>query len=272
MQASYRKEVENYRVLKRKNFKFYPHFHRQMEMLYLESGRKEVVIDGEVFQIEAGDVCISFPNQMHEYRFLEESRCYLLLMSIEDLDEYRQELTECLPANPIVKKTELPEYFPALWHELYDNYVETEDIRRSKAIGRMLFSIVFSGLEMKSGRSLTNMSGIQDVLEYIAKHYTEEISIEQVAKMTGFSVSSLSRIFSKKMHTTFTAYVNMLRVLKAQKRLRKTDKGIDEIAAECGFKSRRTFFRIFRANCGCTPGEYRKQLELPGNGVTKTSK
>lgn len=182
---------------------------------------------------------------------------YLLIMPIEDVEEYRHELTECIPVNPIIKKDRLPEFFSALWLDFFHNYEKGADIRESKAVGRMLFSILFSRLEMQTGRDRADMSEIQLVLDYIAKRYTKDISLEEMAKMTGISVSSITRIFSKKMHTTFTSYVNALRVMRAQKQLRKTKKGMEEIAAECGFGSKRNFFWVFRAECGCTPGEYR---------------
>ena len=140
------------------------------------------------------------------------------------------------------------------------------DIRENKAIGRMLFSVLFSQLTLKNGRNMADMSEIQVVLDYIAKHYTKDISMDGMARRTGISVSSLTRIFSKKMHTTFTAYVNNLRILRAQKYLRKTDMGMEEVAVECGFGSKRNFFRVFRAECGCTPGEYRKRVRRTGTG------
>lgn len=260
MQARYIKEIEEYRVLSKENFEYYPHFHVQMEILYLERGKEEVVIDGRLFQMEGGDVCISFPNQVHDYRLIEENMAYLLIMPIEDVEEYRRELTESIPVDPIIRKEKLPEYFSALWLDFFHNYTKGVDIRESKAVGRMLFSMLFSRLEMKAGRNMSDMSEIQLVLDYIAKHYTEDISMDGMAKMTGISVSALTRIFSKKMHTTCTSYVNALRVMRAQKQLRKTDKGMEEIAAECGFGSKRNFFRVFRTDCGCTPGEYRKHI------------
>ena len=115
-QARYIKEIEDYRVLSRENFEYYPHFHVQIEIMYLERGREEVIIDGSHFRMEEGDVCISFPNQVHEYRLLEENMACLLIMPIEDVEEYRQELTEYVPENPVVRKDGLPGYFSQLWY------------------------------------------------------------------------------------------------------------------------------------------------------------
>lgn len=265
-QARYIKEIEDYRVLSKENFEYYPHFHVQIEIMYLERGKEEVLIDGSRFLMEEGDVCVSFPNQVHEYRLLEENMAYVLIMPIEDVDEYRQELTECIPENPVVKKSSLPEYFSRLWLDFFNRHKKGMDIRESKAVSRTLFSMLFSRLTLRDGRNMADMSEIQVVLDYIAKHYTEDISIDGMAKKTGISVSSLTRIFSKKMHTTFTAYVNALRILRAQKCLRKTAKGMEEVAVECGFGSKRNFFRVFRAECGCTPGEYRKSVSGAGHG------
>lgn len=240
-QARYIKEIEDYRVLSRENFEYYPHFHVQIEIMYLERGREEVIIDGSHFRMEEGDVCISFPNQVHEYRLLEENMAYLLIMPVEDVAEYRRELTECVPINPIVRADMLPGYFSYLWRDYFDKHRKGMDIRESKAVGRMLFSILFSRLALKDGRNMANMSEIQVVLDFIAKHYTEDISIDRMAKKTGISVSSLTRIFSKKMNTTFTVYVNALRILRAQKCLRKTERAMEEVAVECGFGSKRNF-------------------------------
>lgn len=60
MQARYIKEIEEYRVLSKENFEYYPHFHVQMEILFLERGKEEVVIDGRLFQMEGATFALVF--------------------------------------------------------------------------------------------------------------------------------------------------------------------------------------------------------------------
>ncbi len=96
------------------------------------------------------------------------------------------------------------------------------------------------------------------VTNYIDEHYTEGISLENVAEATGISRYYVSHLFKELMGTTFVGYVNELRLNRAAMLLVTTDKPIIEIASLSGFNNLSNFNRAFKMHFGRTPSSYRK--------------
>ena len=96
------------------------------------------------------------------------------------------------------------------------------------------------------------------VTNYIDEHYTEGISLDEVAGQTGISRYYVSHLFKELMNTTFVGYVNELRLNRAAMLLVTTDKPIIEIASISGFNNLSNFNRAFKMHFNKTPSAYRK--------------
>ncbi|MBN2159649.1 MAG: helix-turn-helix transcriptional regulator [Spirochaetes bacterium] len=99
---------------------------------------------------------------------------------------------------------------------------------------------------------------IQQVVEYINKNYTCDLSREGLAATVNVHPDNLGKLF--KMHTSkkMGDYINELRVKDAARRLAQTDESIIDIAFSVGFDSLRTFNRVFPKFMKVTPEKYRK--------------
>jgi AraC-like DNA-binding protein len=88
------------------------------------------------------------------------------------------------------------------------------------------------------------------------------ISRKAIADQLGTNEKHLRYTISRNTGMGFTAYVNSVRLLHARQLLSHPDKHdtIDAIAIDSGFRSRTTFFRIFRNQYGLSPDEFRKLL------------
>lgn len=96
------------------------------------------------------------------------------------------------------------------------------------------------------------------VTNYIDEHYTEGVSLDEVAGKTGISRYYVSHLFKELMDTTFVGYVNELRLNRAAMLLVTTDMPIIEIASVSGFNNLSNFNRAFKMHFGKTPSAYRK--------------
>ena len=72
------------------------------------------------------------------------------------------------------------------------------------------------------------------------------------------SPSYLCREFKKQTNSTIVQYINVTRVMNAQRQLMETDKNITQISAETGFSNLTHFNRVFKSVTGATPSGYRK--------------
>ena len=96
------------------------------------------------------------------------------------------------------------------------------------------------------------------VTNYIDEHYSEGVSLEEVADATGISRYYVSHLFKELMDSTFVGYVNELRLNRAAMLLMTTDMPVIEIASLSGFNNLSNFNRAFKMYFDKTPSSYRK--------------
>ncbi|MFC3768079.1 helix-turn-helix domain-containing protein [Paenibacillus sp. GCM10012303] len=104
------------------------------------------------------------------------------------------------------------------------------------------------------------------VLDYVASHYGEDLSLELVADKLNLSRGYLSTYFHEKTGQTFSDYVNGLRMQRAKEMLSETDTLIQDIAGRVGYQNVNSFIRMFKRICGLTPGEFRRLALQEGGG------
>lgn len=112
---------------------------------------------------------------------------------------------------------------------------------------------------------------ITQALTFLSEHYQENITLRDCAEAAGYSESYLSRLFRQKSGVTFHAYLQNLRLSKAEWMLAYTDAPVTEIAGLSGFMNSKTFYRAFRAKWKLSPLTYRgAQADAPPPGASAT--
>lgn len=106
---------------------------------------------------------------------------------------------------------------------------------------------------------------LQKSLDYIDKHFAQNISMAEVANHIGVSYGYLSYILNESVDGGFVRILRNRRIKEAKKLLTGSDLRIYDIAEQCGFTNSRYFCTMFYADMGMTPTEYRKK-NYRGNG------
>jgi len=106
-------------------------------------------------------------------------------------------------------------------------------------------------------RDRANADRIRQMLCFIAKNYTEEITVELISRSVGFHPNYAMNLFRKTFGTTLVNYVTRHRVSHAQRLLASSDQKIVDVAMSSGFNSLSRFNDAFKRACGCSPREYR---------------
>ena len=99
----------------------------------------------------------------------------------------------------------------------------------------------------------------EQIALYIAQHYTEPLTAEQISQSVGLHPNYAMAMFKKTMGVTLIDSVTQHRVSHAQRLLATTDEKIIEVALRSGFGSLSRFHDAFKKWCGCPPNQYRKQ-------------
>ena len=97
------------------------------------------------------------------------------------------------------------------------------------------------------------------VTEYIATHYAEDITLDQLAQLVGTSPANFRRQFTRTFGISPGRYITTIRLNAVRKLLETTDKLVSEIAAETGFWDQSHLTKLFKRERGITPGEYRRR-------------
>jgi len=99
------------------------------------------------------------------------------------------------------------------------------------------------------------------VLHVLNEHASGRTTLHELAKATNLTERSLSELVLRTTGFTPMRYLLELRLNTAMKLLRHTDRSIERIARECGFRNRSYFTRVFTNQRQTTPAAFRRQAK-----------
>ena len=257
---------------------FEAHWHIPLEvMMPLENGYT-VECGGLRREIAEREVALIAPGAVHALEAPAEGRRVFLQADISCFTQIRELdiLFSVLPPLTVIGK-EAP-------HPVWREAAETFDRIQKDYFGEYAFSgmAVYAGLfrllslagEMfaspqgeKTGEDRNSRHKYKErftaVCEYIREHCTEQITLEQTAKVAGFSKYHFAHLFREFTGVTFYRYLNQQRIMRAQSMLADPECTVTEAAMQCGYVSLSSFNRMFKQVKGCTPSQFRNIHNSP---------
>ena len=100
---------------------------------------------------------------------------------------------------------------------------------------------------------------INFILDYVEKHYAEDIYLNLFADKLSLTSAYISSYFKEKMNVNLTDYLNSYRIKKAITLIANPQNKNKDVAEAVGLQNINTFIRLFKKYTGYTPGEYRKK-------------
>lgn len=110
---------------------------------------------------------------------------------------------------------------------------------------------------------------INRVIDYLQTHLSEAPKLEELAKVACFSEFHFHKIFTAVTGESVNNFTNRLRLEKAAKLLRFSERSITDIALDCGFSSSSTLSRSFKAHFGVTPRQLKKDGQFKNSKICK---
>lgn len=95
------------------------------------------------------------------------------------------------------------------------------------------------------------------ICNYINEHCGEDLTLDEISDLSGFSKYHFSRLFKQFTNVSFYRYLNNKRIAYAENLLMNDELTITEIALQCGFSSLSSFIRMFKIVKNCTPTEFK---------------
>lgn len=156
----------------------------------------------------------------------------------------------------------------SLLYRLDDNYfedfVQTENSLTStfdnfNLMMDYLIKMLSEYSSNKINMDLIKNDTFRQILEYINKNFTDEISFQQICYTYSINPSYLSQIFKKEIGITFTNYITQLRINYAKELLTNTNLLISEISEKVGYKQYFYFAKIFKKTTSMSAKQYRDE-------------
>ena len=99
------------------------------------------------------------------------------------------------------------------------------------------------------------------VSNYVRRHFSEKICVEDIARELFMSRPYLSAKFSREAGISLTDFILKQKTEEAKRLLRCSDKSAAAISSYLGFSSQSHFSRVFRKYSGKTPAGYRDKYQ-----------
>ena len=255
------------------------HSHGFNELVIILKGTALHVIDEHAVPVRSGDVFVIARDHIHQYRDLHGLALANILFDAEALKMEQWDL-RTLPGFHALFSIE-PTF--RVQHKLQSrlqlaerqlNHVNSllrnltyETANRSPGY-RVMASGLFMQLAVYLSRCYSSetteesigLLRIGDAIAHIETHYTENMTLEELAEKSHLSKRHFQRIFHDCMGRSPIDHLMHVRIQKAVELLRSTERSITEIAFDSGFQDSNYFARCFRKIMNQTPRDYRRQF------------
>ncbi|MGE6632071.1 AraC family ligand binding domain-containing protein [Bacillus sp. NPDC077027] len=238
--------------------KFPNHFHEYYVVGFIENGRRRLICQNQEYSIEAGDIIIFNPYDNHaceqinhqtlDYRCLniKPEAMAKVFKGMDQLPHFKV---------PVISQSEHTEQ---LYH-LHQMITEEAPIfNKEETFYFLMKQLVEDYADIPEEKPFrANEQKIENVRQYIEHHYTENVSLDELAQLVEMNKYSLLRAFTKLRGITPYRYLQTLRVNRAKKLLTQGIKPV-EAAALTGFTDQSHLSHFFLEFIGLTPGQYQQ--------------
>lgn len=249
----------------------YPsHWHAPLEIIMPLVNHYRITCCNKLFTLREGDILIINPGVIHNIEADAGKRLifqadFTLLHRIKELEATLSIISPALVITP-EDNSEAHEKIKLLLNGISDEYFADAPLSEAFIYSKLIEIFVLIGRNYSlNARSFnSNLQKQREYTErfmfvcnYISEHCNEDLSLDFIADISGFSKFHFSRLFKKFTNVTYYKYLNKKRIETAEKLLIDKDLTITEIALSCGFSSLSAFIRMFKIIKDCTPTEFK---------------
>lgn len=253
------------------------HWHSYFEITYVQEGQGNYSVNGQEYMMKPGDIIIFNNVEAHGWKLMgEDMKLLVMIFSPEFVAEklsvfdseylkpfvergsnFQNRIGSEEPVSHEIRKGIREIY--AEWQQQKEGYplmIKANILRILTMLIRTYQDESKSGEMLKEKKSA--MKRLEQAISYIDHHYSEKITLDEVAAAAYMSSNYFSSYFRKVTGISFSEYVTRIRISHARELLRDTDKSVTEIAMECGFHNISNFYRLYKKQVGKPPRDEKK--------------
>jgi len=248
-----------------------PHIHEFYETIFCDCNcGVEYFVGTKRYILQRGDIVFIPPNVNHRpipIKKSEQYRRYVLWIKPDFLEQVAQlcHISRLYPGDVSMLRTtgttweKFREYFWICAREMENQYPDWEGV----VVGNTVTLLTMIHRAVTTDLAVFLPAEQPDILDralaYIETHYTEKITLDDVAHNLWVSKSTITHIFHKKIHLSFYRCLTQRRLLAAQ-RLILHGEHLESISEQVGFSDYTTFYRSFKKEYGISPRQFRQSM------------
>ena len=259
-----------------------PHWHRELEILFVLKGSVLVQVEGAQFLMEEGHLFLINSGEIHLTHETGDPNILLAFQldpgaavpfdpAFEDRHFFCNSQTDGDPARQDLYRTLKAQLarIMSVMREKEEGYA----FQAASVANRLLMVLVrnfqvstpVSGVrQSRIDENSRYFSRLSRIIRHIDRHYKEKISAAALAEQEEINPSYLSRFFHEKVGCTFGEYIAFVRLQKSLKTLKSPDWNIADIALEFGFPSVKAYNTAFKKAFRMTPSAWRAEKRAEG--------
>ncbi len=259
------------------------HWHAAGELVMPIENSYTVHVADRIYELGEGDVFFIPPGELHKLISRPTGRRLIFMFDISLISTMKDfsAMTPILSQPILISREhygEIHDFSVDLMNRIISEYQNpSAPLRQSMIYSYLLQFFVSVGRlhirsemlfpDVRSTKQMEYFDKMNTVVSYINNNYTEDITLEKMASMAGFSKFHFTRLFKQFTDTSFYSYLNQRRVKAAESLLLIPNVSITDVALQSGFSSISTFNRVFRAAKDCTPSEYKAYYQHQGKRI-----
>ncbi len=250
------------------------HWHSTVEIVMPLVNGYTVTINKTVYHLKENEILIIPPGELHALTPPDSGYRLVLLFDLSSLNKFKgfTRLFSFFSYSSLITSDAMPEIYErerALLLQIAEEYADGGDLAEPSILALLIQFFVHLARDtkdtvpaslpaMQPNKQREYIEKFNIVFDYIEQHYTEDISLEEVASQIGFSKFHFSRLFRQFTDTAFYDYLCARRIKAAETLLLDPNLPITEVALQSGFASISTFNRVFKKFKECTPTEFKE--------------
>ncbi len=257
----------------------YPHWHKEIEIIYASRGRVNIGVGESIVVLEEGEIFFFASGEPHYFLSSPNSERYVYQFDLKLFDESILRTKE----ESLISLFEQGERHSRYWSKSLSRKIkklllELQQLDHTQPFGEnylamsSLYRLVgefYRSLPRNAAKEKVTPNAVHrketlerlnQVFEYIENRYREAITVEDVAKFVGFSPYYFTRFFKKNTGQTFIQFLNEYRVNQAKFILANEKLPMTDVAEKAGFASVKTFHHVFKEAVGKSPLQYQKMM------------
>lgn len=273
--ADYRTDTQICLYYNDENENYPPHWHTPFEVIMPVKNGYTVVVGEQHYELREGDILLICPGIVHELFAPESGERIIFQPSLSQIQIRELDLLISLlrPA-VLITKEEFPDFHPVAQKQMleikeeyflcepyYETAIYSRFMRILVDIGRLHGALKHPVSDASNSRQKDYLDKFLYITNYINEHFAENLSLEQVADLAGFSKYHFTRLFKQYTDTSFYKYLNQKRIDYAKTLLLDPDLSVIDVELQCGFSSLSAFLRMFKQLNKCTPTEFRNMYD-----------